>query len=167
MVSRRILFAAVCRGLGGRLRCRAFTLVELLVVLAIVALLLTIATPRYIPHVERARETTLRYSLKVMREAIDKFAGDQGRLPLDLDELVARNYLKAIPLDPITERRDTWLALSETDLLSDPSSGGAGSSSGSSSATNSATPLHPSPGLADVRSGAPGSGEDGTAFQAW
>jgi len=138
----------------------AFTLVELLVVLAILALLLTIATPRYIHHIERAREATLRSSLKVMREAIDKFAGDQGRLPANLDELVTRNYLRSIPVDPITEKRDTWLALSEADLLA------AAPPNGSAAYSKSIVPVL-SDGLADVRSGAPGTAENGTPFQEW
>jgi len=146
-------------------RIPGFTLIELLVVLAILALLLTIAAPRYIQHVERAKEATLRSSLKVMREAIDKFQGDQGRFPQNLDELVLRNYLKAIPLDPITEKRDTWLALSESDLLAmavnSPSSPG----TSALAATNS--PVQSTPGMADVRSGAPGNGIDGTSYQQW
>ncbi|SPE23224.1 conserved hypothetical protein [Burkholderiales bacterium] len=150
---------------GGTLHLarRGFTLIELLVVLAILALLLTIAAPRYIQHVERAKETTLRSSLKVMREAIDKFQGDQGRLPSSLDELVARNYLKAIPIDPITDKRDSWVALSEADVLA---------AAPAPQAALAATPL-PGPaernavGLADVRSGAPGNGTDGTPYQEW
>jgi len=146
-------------------RLRGFTLIELLVVLAILALLLTIAAPRYIQHIERAREAALRSSLKVMREAIDKFQGDQGRYPQNLDELVMRNYLKAIPVDPITEKRDTWLALSETDLL-------AMLANSPSSPVNSAlaaanAPVQNAPGMADVRSGAPGNGIDGTPYQQW
>lgn len=148
-------------------RC-AFTLIELLVVLAILALLLTIATPRYIHHVERARQATLRSSLKVMREAIDKFAGDQGRLPLGLDELVARNYLKAIPIDPVTQKRDTWIALTETELLAQPPPAGTPTSTYLPPASSSeSVPPRPDPGMADVRSGAPGNGEDGTPFQDW
>jgi general secretion pathway protein G len=144
---------------------QGFTLIELLVVLAILALLLTIATPRYIQHVERAREATLRSSLKVMREAIDKFQGDQGRLPASLDELVERNYLKAVPVDPITDKRDTWVVLSEAELLAatPAGSGGAGSSGGS--AARARPPA--AAGVADVRSGATGKGDDGTAFQEW
>lgn len=144
---------------------RGFTLIELLVVLAILALLLTIAAPRYIQHVERAREAALRSSLKVMREAIDKFQGDQGRFPQNLDELVMRNYLKAIPLDPITEKRDTWLALSESDLLA--MAANAPSSSATSALAATDTPAQDAPGMADVRSGAPGNGADGTPYQQW
>lgn len=140
-------------------RRTGFTLIELLVVLAILAVLLTIATPRYVQHVERAREATLRASLKVMRGAIDKFAGDQGRLPASLDELVARSYLREVPLDPVTEKRDTWVVLTQAEVDAAlpnsptvPPDGGAARSQA---------------GVADVRSGAPGKGADGTPFQDW
>ncbi len=139
---------------------RGFTLIELLVVLAILALLLTIATPRYIQHVERAREATLRSSLKVMREAIDKFQGDQGRFPASLDELVERSYLKTVPIDPITDKRDTWVVLSEAEVqAANPAMQGA-------AATN-ARRATVAPGIADVHSGASGKGDDGTAFADW
>ncbi len=143
-----------------RLR-RGFTLIELLVVLAILALLLTIAAPRYIQHIERAREATLRSSLKVMREAIDKFQGDQGRFPGSLDELVQRSYLKAVPVDPITDRRDTWVVLTEAEV---PALAPAPEARGGSTSRPRTTSAN---GVADVHSGAPGNGTDGTAFQDW
>ena len=149
-----------CSRCGWPTRRGAFTLIELLVVLAILALLLTIAAPRYIRQVEHAREATLRSSLKVMREAIDKFQGDQGRFPESLDELVARSYLKSIPIDPITQRRDTWVSLTEADLIAT-----AAAASGASTATSTTRPA--AAGLADVRSGASGNGVDGTPYQDW
>jgi general secretion pathway protein G len=151
---------AACRKQGRGSR-RGFTLIELLVVLAILALLLTIAAPRYIQHVERARETTLRSSLKVMREAIDKFQGDQGRFPASLDELVERSYLKSVPVDPITDRRDSWVVLSEAELPPVTPSGNAGNGTAPRLRAPSGT------GVADVHSGAPGKGDDGTAYQDW
>jgi len=149
------------RGLQWHGARRGFTLIELLVVLAILALLLTIAAPRYIQHVERAREATLRSSLKVMREAIDKFDGDQGRFPASLDELVARSYLKSIPVDPITDRRDSWVVLSEAELPPATTAINAGGGTAARPRAPSAT------GVADVHSGAPGTGDDGTAFKDW
>ncbi len=89
--------------------CRGFTLIELMVVMAIVATLLTIVTPIYFAHLERSREAALRATLAVTRDAIDKFHGDHGRYPNDLQELVDRRYLRSLPLDPITESRDTWV----------------------------------------------------------
>lgn len=117
---------------------RGFTLVELLVVMAIVALLLSIAAPRYFGHLERAREAALLETLVVTRDAIDKFHGDTGRYPQDLDELVSRRYLRAPPLDPLTGRRDGWT------LLAPPEAGGSG--------------------VWDIRSSAPGTARDGQAF---
>ena len=118
-----------------------FTLIELLVVLAIIALLVTVVSPRYFHSVDRARDTSLRTSLKVMRDAIDKFAADQGRYPKTLDELVQNRYVRELPVDPITGRTDTWIAIpAPTDAVT-------------------------SEGVADVHSGAPGSGMDGQSYQ--
>lgn len=88
---------------------RGFTLIELLVVMSIIATLLTIALPKYFHSVERSKENVLKSDLSIMREAIDKFYGDRGRYPETLDELVERRYLKAVPVDPITEKNDTWV----------------------------------------------------------
>ncbi|GAB2883002.1 hypothetical protein GCM10027046_09280 [Uliginosibacterium flavum] len=92
-----------------RLRRAGFTLIELLVVMAVVGLLLSIAAPRYFGHVERAKENTLRQSLAVMRDAIDKYQGDRSEFPDSLDELVTRQYLRAIPKDPYTDSSASWL----------------------------------------------------------
>jgi general secretion pathway protein G len=94
----------------GRTRA-AFTLIELIVVMAIVAMLVALAAPRYFRSVERAKEATLRQDLSVMRDALDKFYGDVGKYPDTLDELVAKRYLRKIPPDPITDRADSWQML--------------------------------------------------------
>jgi general secretion pathway protein G len=118
-----------------------FTLVELLVVMAIIALLLTLAMPRYFNHLEHSRETILRQDLAVMRDAIDKFHGDRGRYPDSLDELVNARYLRSLPVDPVTERTDTWQTL---------------------------TPPGGEPGTVyDIKSGAPGAARDGTPYASW
>jgi general secretion pathway protein G len=119
-------------------RARAFTLIELLVVLAILATLLALALPRYFGSVERAKETTLRTSLAVLREAIDKYHADTGRYPEALEELVARRYIRALPVDPVTESAATWITL--------PPPGGERG------------------GVYDVRSGAEGKTAGGTPF---
>lgn len=120
---------------------RGFTLIELMVVMVIIALLLTIAAPRYFAHLDRAREVALRESLGVMREAIDKFQGDTGKYPADLDELVARRYLRGVPVDPLTDSASSWIVV---------------------------PPPPPAPGgVYDVHSGAPGNGRDGTPFREW
>jgi general secretion pathway protein G len=117
---------------------RGFTLIELLVVLTLIALLLTIALPRYFTSVERAKETALRENLKVMRAMIDRYYADTGRYPEGLGELVERHYLAAVPVDPITESATTWVTLP-------PREGDAR-------------------GVYDVKSGASGKTHDGIAF---
>jgi len=141
-------------GEDGVLYARGFTLIELLVVLAIIALMLTIATPRYVDHVERARETTLRATLKEIRIAIDRFEGDQGRLPKSLDELVERRYLRELPIDPVTSASDTWVQVPADDLTSRTSAGAPADWPRTGDIA----------GLGDVRSGAPGSTRDGVPF---
>lgn len=94
---------------------KGFTLIELLVVMAIIATLLSIVAPRYFKSLEHSRETALREDLSVMREAIGHFYGDLNRYPENLNELVQRRYLKSIPVDPITESSETWLAVPPPD----------------------------------------------------
>lgn len=122
-------------------RIGAFTLIELLVVMAIVSILLTIAAPRYFSHMDRAREATLRQSLSVMRDAIDKFQGDTGKYPESLDELVTRRYLRSVPSDPLTDSSTTW-------IIVPPPPPAAGS-------------------VYDVHSGATGAGLDGSSYSEW
>ena len=92
-------------------KARGFTLIELLVVLAILGGLLALAAPRYLHRVDLAKETVLMSDLATMRDAVDKFFGDTGRYPANLDELVARRYLRRIPPDPITESTDSWVVV--------------------------------------------------------
>jgi general secretion pathway protein G len=86
-----------------------FTLIELLVVLAIVALLSTLALPRYFQSIDLAKETILTENLHTTRETIDKFYSDTGRYPDSLDELVDKKYLRALPLDPIVQSTSAWI----------------------------------------------------------
>lgn len=96
-------------------RYSGFTLVELLVVMAIIAVLLSIATPKYFNSLERSKEAVLRQDLNVMRDAIDKFYSDTGKYPSDLPELVEKRYLRAIPIDPLTESAETWVVVPPPD----------------------------------------------------
>ena len=118
---------------------RGFTLIELLVVLSIIALLLTLAVPRYIHSVDVAKEAVLSENLHLVRETIDKFYGDTGRYPESLEELVSERYLRSLPRDPITDSTSTWTIISpET-----PEAKG---------------------NVYDIKSGAPGSTRDGRPF---
>ena len=97
-------------------RLRAgFTLIELLVVLAIVALLLTLAVPRYLPRIDGARETILLDNLRNTREVIDQFYADTGRYPDSLDQLVEKKYLRSLPVDPVTDSSATWIVVPPED----------------------------------------------------
>src|SRR3954462_7638371 len=88
-----------------------FTLIELIVVLTIISLLLSIAAPHYFQSVQRSKESALKQNLVTLRDAIDKFYGDQGKYPDALGDLTAKRYLRALPADPLTESVETWIVL--------------------------------------------------------
>jgi general secretion pathway protein G len=90
-------------------RKSGFTLIELLVVLAIVALLLSLALPRYFQSIDTAKDAVLKENLHLVRQTIDKFFADTGQYPQSLQELVEKKYLRALPVDPVTERTDSWI----------------------------------------------------------
>ena len=124
------------------LRRNGFTLIELLVVMAIVSVLLSIVTPRYMRQADRAKEAALMENLNGLRQALDHYYSDQGVYPERLGDLLIRKYLRQLPVDPFTERRDTWVpGLRE---------GEDGKQS-----------------VEDVHSGAPGNAMNGTPFVSW
>ena len=129
---------------SGRTRTarRGFTLIELLVVFAILATLLTLAVPRYFASVERSKEAVLKQNLATLRTALDQFHNDTGKYPESLDDLVKRRYLRVVPVDPITERADSWVP--------QPPPADSGLS-----------------GIYDVRSGAEGKAADGAEYGSW
>ena len=86
-----------------------------MVVMVIIATLLSVVVPRYFESVDRAREATLKESLKVVRDAIDRHFSDTGKYPDTLDDLVAKKYLRKAPLDPVTDRVDTWVIVPPPD----------------------------------------------------
>ncbi|MFG6448892.1 type II secretion system protein [Roseateles sp. BYS180W] len=124
-------------------RRKGFTLIELIVVMAIVALLAAIAAPRYFASLQRAKEVALRSSLAVMRDAIDQYAADHQHYPESLQALVAQRYLRELPLDPLAQQRETWIELPPP--------------------PDAALPGQ----LYDVRSGAAGHGSDGRLYADW
>jgi general secretion pathway protein G len=89
-------------------------MIELVVVMAFIGLLLSIAVPRYMAALDRGKAQVQQQDLALMREAIDKYYGDNGRYPDALDDLVTKRYLRAIPIDPISEAVD-WIVISPTD----------------------------------------------------
>ena len=93
---------------------RGFTLIELTIVLALVALLLTIAVPRYFHSLDNGKLSVQRQNLAAIRDALDKFYGDQGKYPDELDDLVKKKYLRGIPIDPLTELPN-WAVLPPED----------------------------------------------------
>jgi general secretion pathway protein G len=95
-------------------RARGFTLIELIVVMSVIALLLTIAVPRYFSSLDNARVNVQRQNIAAIRDAIDKFFGDQGRYPNSLAELVDRRYLRTLPLDPVSESSE-WTVIAPQD----------------------------------------------------
>ena len=118
-----------------------FTLIELLVVMAIIALLLSLAIPRYFGSLERSKEAVLREDLFQLRDAIGKYYGDKGKYPESLDALASEKYLRKVPVDPITESTATWVILAPED----PQKGG----------------------VYDVKSGAQGKASDGSVYAEW
>jgi len=86
-----------------------FTLVELLVVLSILALLLTLAVPKYFTSIEKAKDAALRQDLNTLRESLDKYYADNGKYPNALEDLVEHKYIRKMPVDPLTEKSSTWI----------------------------------------------------------
>lgn len=118
-----------------------FTMIELLVVMAIIATLLSLVAPRYYHSVDKAKEVVLKQNLATMREIIDKYHGDTGKYPANLEALIEKRYLRSLPIDPITERDDTWKIIPPDN----PEYGG----------------------MYDIKSGAPGKGSDGRPYADW
>ena len=94
---------------------RGFTLIELLVVLGIVALLLTLAVPRFFPSIDASRETILEENLRATRAVIDQFRADTGRYPDSLEQLVEKKYLRNIPVDPVADSSSAWILVPPED----------------------------------------------------
>lgn len=131
-----------------------FTLVELIIVIAIIGILATIAIPSFKPAPDKAREAVLKTDLHTMREALDQYFADKARYPESLDTLVDEGYLRAVPVDPFTQSSSTWRLIyaNETGNQDNP------------------TPEEEAaaaPGIFDVKSGSSRRGLDGTEVSDW
>jgi general secretion pathway protein G len=129
-----------------RKRQSGFTLVELMLVMAIIGILAVVAIPSYIGAVRQAREAVLKEDLHVLRSAIDSYTADKQKAPQSLDDLVQEGYIRAIPEDPFTRAKDTWV-------------------------TDTSDALHSldqtDPGIDDVHSGSQDTGSDGQPYSTW
>jgi general secretion pathway protein G len=123
-----------------------FTLVELMVVMAIIAILTTFAIPAFVANVKHAREAVLREDLFTMRGAIDQYTSDKQKAPQSLDDLVQAGYLREMPKDPFTHRTDTWIPDQGSILTTLDETAG---------------------GIDNVHSGAQDVGTDGTTYNTW
>jgi general secretion pathway protein G len=134
-------------------RQRGFTLLELIIVIAIIGILATIAMPALKNVPLRANEGVLKTNLRSLRDVIDQHYGDKGKYPTSLEALVDEGYLRKIPIDPITKRNDTWVLIYEE---IDPDRPPAETETEEGK-----------PGIVDVRSGAPGVSLDGQPYGEW
>jgi general secretion pathway protein G len=123
-----------------------FTMVELMIVMAIIAILATLAIPSYVTAIKHAREAVLKEDLHIMRAAIDSYTMDKQKAPQSLDDLVQEGYLKVIPEDPMTHSKDTWVTETSDAMYSLDQT---------------------EPGVNDVHSGAEDTSTDGQPYSSW
>jgi general secretion pathway protein G len=131
-------------------RTNGFTLIELIIVVAIIGILATIAVPAMRTAPQRAREAALREDLFTIRSCLDQFHADRGRYPASLDEMVSMGYLRSMPVDPVTRSKDTWAVVYEE-----------------VSPENQEGQEQSSPGIIDVHSGSDQVALDGTKYADW
>jgi general secretion pathway protein G len=132
---------------------RGFTLLELIIVIAIVGILATIAMPALKNVPIRAKESVLKTNLRTLRDMIDQYYGDKGKYPTSLDALVDEKYVRKLPTDPMTHSSETWVPVYEEIDPEHPP------------AETESDPAKP--GIVDVHSGAPGSSLDGIPYKDW
>jgi len=119
---------------------RGFTLLELMIVISIIIILAAVILPQYQKTIAATRESVLRYDLHRMRELIDQFAADKGRLPQSLDELVTEGYMRDVPVDPFTNQKDWAIATGEDPNSNDGQSGVTDVHSSSADVSSEGTP---------------------------
>ncbi len=127
-----------------------FTLIELIIVVAIIGILATIAVPAMRTAPQRAKEAALKEDLFTIRSCIDQFHGDRGRYPTSWDELVSMGYLRQVPVDPVTGSKDSWVPVYEEPTEE-----------------NDERDQEQSPGVIDIHSGSPDTALDGSKYAEW
>ena len=125
---------------------RGFTLIEMMIVMAIIVILIAVAVPFYQKAIIRAKESVLRNNLFAMRSAIDEYTYDKQKAPQSLQDMVTDGYLREVPRDPITASNDSWKIVMED--------------AGQAVSTSE-------PGIFDVRSGSSAKSLDGTSYADW
>ena len=123
-----------------------FTFIELMIVMAIIAVLMAVALPIYTRSIIRSKESVLKNNLFTLRTVIDEYTYDKQKAPQTLEDLVSDGYLRQVPIDPITGTADSWKLIMED-------------------ASN--TVNQTMPGIFDVRSGAEGTSQEGTPYSDW
>lgn len=141
-------------GGGGRRPEAGFTLLELIIVVALVGIIAGIAVPNLIQRPRRAKEAVLKHNLMTIRDVLDQYNGDKGHYPPALEDLVEDGYLRMMPVDPITGSNETWQVVYEE---FDPDSAPA----------ETDLPEDGSPGIIDVYSGSEEVSLDGTPYSEW
>ena len=127
-------------------RQSGFTLIELIIVCAMISILLGVMIPIYKIHVLHANEAVLKEDLYNMRTAIDQYTQDKSKAPQALSDLVGAGYLHAIPKDPFTHSADSWQTVQEDVLESVDQN---------------------EPGITDVKSGSSLTSSEGNAYSDW
>jgi general secretion pathway protein G len=122
-----------------------FTMIELMIVMAVITILISVAVPFYQKSILRSKEAVLRNNLFTMRQVIDEYTMDKGKAPQALEDLVSEGYLRAVPVDPITGTND-WKVIMED-------------------ATTSINQTEP--GIFDVQSTADKTSLEGTPYTEW
>ena len=130
---------------SGRAR-RGFTLIELMIVMAVITVLVSIAVPMYQKSILRSKESVLKNNLFTLRTVIDEYTYDKGKAPQALQDLVTEGYLRVVPVDPMTGSSESWKIIMED-------------------ATTSINQAEP--GIFDVKSGSDKTSLDGTAYADW
>lgn len=127
-------------------RQRGFTLIELMVVVAIIGILAGVVVGQYKHQIQKSKEAVLKENLYRTRSAIGQYFADKGSYPFDIQTLVDEHYLQRLPIDPITGSSDTWITIP---------------------ADMDDRDISQEPGIADIQSGADGTSENGSAYSDW